>query len=281
MPATRSGHRQLLAPQTMKSTIAKNSTIANKHEFRVLSLRRSGHHAIIYWIASHFHGQVLFANDVAVKNDNPKYPRYYDLSRRTQKSSMLRDAYLFNVEDAELHAAVDNIDRNAWTTDQGASGHIVYLLILRDPYNLFASRLKHSWEGITMDETIVDLWKQHAREFLHLTKILPSNTKCIYYNDWFGSSAYRRALASDLELPATSESAKPFSIIPPFGYGSSFDEMKYNGRAQYMNVLHRWKSYVRDEEFIRYARRDPELHELATAVMGSGRFDTEFASLLI
>jgi hypothetical protein len=62
---------------------------------------------------------------------------------------------------------------------------------MRDPFNLFASRIKQ-YEGRTSREEIirktrvtVDLWKNHALEFIGKTRFLP-NLLTVNYNDGLG-----------------------------------------------------------------------------------------------
>ena len=81
------------------------------------------------------------------------------------------------------------------------------LLVLRDPYNLFASRLK--WfhgrgEPPTAErfEEFRTLWKLHAGEFLGTTHWLPEAVH-VRYNDWFRSRAYRDELAGRIGFENT------------------------------------------------------------------------------
>ena len=65
----------------------------------------------------------------------------------------------------------------------------------------------------------------------------------INFNEWFASESYRESICKEHGLLFTD-----FGInrVMNFGSGSSFDRMKYNGKAQKMNVLSRfekWKSH--------------------------------------
>ncbi len=142
------------------------------------------------------------------------------------------------------------------------------LLILRDPYNLFASRIRkaslvpslaYGREPGPMFDRNIALWKAHAREFLGDTHHLANKTT-IYYNAWFLSEAYRRKLCAELGLPFSDAGLTRVSKI---GGGSSFDGTQFDQDARKMDVLNR-TGHLNDKELelFKIVQADPEIADL-------------------
>src|SRR5918998_959945 len=138
-------------------------------------MSRSGNHAIIDWILSQARGRTCFLN-CAEPGTNPfvsarplsdceppfrvNYPRF-DAAREAA-GRLSRKAYL-------VHSYEDVFLRGLATDARGVgtSRRRVDVLILRDPFNLFASRLARGIGEVTVP-TAGRIWCQHAREYLGL-----------------------------------------------------------------------------------------------------------------
>ncbi len=68
------------------------------------------------------------------------------------------------------------------------------VLILRDPYNLFASRLT-SGIGSVSPHVAARIWCQHAREFNGSRSHLRRDLVTVNYNCWATSGSYRRGIS--------------------------------------------------------------------------------------
>ena len=143
-----------------------------------------------------------------------------------------------------------------------------YLLCLRDPFNLFASRIKQ-YEGRTSREQIirntrvaVDLWKNHALEFIGKTRFLP-NLLTVNYNEWVMHETYRRGLADRLGVAYKGED---WDRTTHEGGGSTFDK-KTIDKAEDMKLFERWKA-VRDDPVYRSLFRDREIVDLSEQIFG-------------
>ena len=146
------------------------------------------------------------------------------------------------------------------------------ILILRDPYNLFSSRIRRASlvnhpaypreRGEAMNR-VVSLWKEHAREYLGITNIL-RNKICIYFNTWFSDKTYRREISNSLGLKFSDQG---YSDVSKKGGGSSFDRTKYDGKSHMMDVLNRKGLLTDDElEFLELITDDNEIQELACMI---------------
>ena len=69
------------------------------------------------------------------------------------------------------------------------------VLLLRDTFNLIASRLKKGFLSVkTKGMSLTDMWIEYAKEFLEETSYLSNNKVIINYNLWFSDISYRREI---------------------------------------------------------------------------------------
>lgn len=232
--------------------------IANQKEIRMVGLRRTGNHAILNWIRSQQPGEIGFLNDVAAgqnpyryKSENLRryYPEHSKMAAVYRRQSMgefeRRDCLIYSYEDWSLRRiAHKRFERNR-ALYVGRSGRRFDLLILRDPFNLFASRLKQGfWTTKVAGVSMVDLWLEYAREFLGESDYLGKDSVCVNYNRWFAQADYRRALAARLEIPFSDAG---LDKVTGFGGGSSFDGVGVKGRS--LKVNNRWQTFAEDPKF--------------------------------
>jgi len=252
----------------------------NENELRVIGMSRSGNHAIIYWLLSQISGPFCFLN-CAEPAENPFHsarPLGHEAPFET------------NIPDFEFEAAgAGRHQRRAWlihsyedvflrklaetreTPGVGRSRDRTDLLILRDPFNLFASRRRFGLFSqdsgvasyIVTPRTAVRIWKQHAKQFLRRRRILKGRVITVSYLAWTKSFAYRKALADQLGL---SFSDAGFGFVPDTAGGSSFDKRTCLGRPQAMKVHERWKHYAHDPSFLELF--DDEMLELCREIFG-------------
>lgn len=132
------------------------------------------------------------------------------------------------------------------------SEHKIALVLLRNPFNLIASRalLVHRRslsDGIkkkpTDLEKIIELWKVYAGLVLE-NKQIDGYNKTIYikYEDWFSSEPCRVELLNDLDIGSSNYDLDQKVNI--FGGGSSFDGLNRGLKANKLNVRDRWKQLL-------------------------------------
>lgn len=229
--------------------------IINQREIRLIGMSRSGNHALMQWITAQHPGRWLLLNCCEGKQNPFASARPLPSGARTEASyrheleqerpgSFTRkDLLIFNHEDSFLgHACSDIYEQrhDAWV---GPSAHRIDLLLLRDPFNLFASRFRRRAGGGEMMKaaTALRIWKQHARQYLGDIDRLTQRPVLVSYDHWFADPACRRRIARDLGLPGRDTGLQ--RVATCLG-GSSFDGLTYDGRAQQMNVLRRWQRYT-------------------------------------
>jgi len=151
------------------------------------------------------------------------------------------------------------------------------LFVLRDPFNFFASQMRHYRVKVRsgakepprkeLFHRLTRGWKTFAREAIGLTHILPEGSIYVSYNHWFADRAYRKQIIEDLDLDFTDAG---INLVSKHGGGSSFDRRKYNKKAQQMNVLDRWKAF-QDDRFYR-GLFDQEILEMSQDLFGDPPF---------
>lgn len=241
----------------------------NRCEVRVVGMSRSGNHAILHWLLEQMKGRVAFLNCVepktnpfatarALSDGRRAVANYdgFDLEREAAGAHSRKDWLVYNYEDTFLGKVVAGpfaSRRERWV---GPSARRRDVLIIRDPFNLFASRRKRGFyrgsdrapPGMVSEATAMRIWKQHAREALGHRSHLADDRLVIRYNEWVESRASRRGIAEALGLEFDDRAA---TRVPRTAGGSSFDGTSACGAAHDMAVTERWRHYAEDEAFRR------------------------------
>jgi hypothetical protein len=257
----------------------------NEYEFRIFGMRRSGNHMVIGSIISCFDdGQVFFLNDVLTPKNLLQYQRRGTCRcgiGRTDTNYMgalasklvpkefynpgpfyqeFRKCLIQSYEDADLNIITDVNEQKI-----GLSQMRYNILIIRDPYNWIASRLQLKFTKLScliVDTDIVNMWKQHAREYLGDTNILGNNKVCINYNRFISDEEYQKQICSTINLP---HEKMNFNHTLNFGHGSSFSGLKKDDNEKYTQ---RW-TFFDQNKLYQSLTDDPELKELAERIFGS------------
>ncbi|MDJ0744638.1 MAG: hypothetical protein QNJ32_14940 [Xenococcaceae cyanobacterium MO_167.B27] len=251
--------------------------VINQKEIRVAGLKRTGNHAITFWVEAQEKrvGKYCSLNNVRV-NENPYRHKYQNLSyyfpehqwsinnykKQAQGNLIPRDCLVYSYEDYSLSQIFSDKFEQKHDLYLGKSLTRYDVIILRDPFNLFASRLKSNFLEIKDSKlNLTTLWLQYAKEFVGETNYLKHNKICINYNLWVKNIDYRREIANQLNIKFTDAGIKKVSSL---GGGSSFDQTSLDGEADKMNVEHRWMYYADDpyynklinnEEILQYSDR--------------------------
>ena len=246
-------------------TLTENnhSKIINQKEIRIAGLRRTGNHAIICWMEEQQKpdNKVLHLNNLKV-NENPYRYKYQNLSyyypqhqwaianyQKQSKGELLyRDCLIYSYEDYSLKRVFSDYFEKKHDLYIGKTGQRYDVLIIRDPFNLLASRLKNGFFSVkSKRKNIVDLWLEYAKEYLGETNYLKHNKICINYNLWVKNKDYRQELAQKLNINFTDAG---IDKVLSFGGGSSFDGENLDGKATSMDTASRWKHFADDPTYL-------------------------------
>ncbi|NOZ87056.1 MAG: glycosyltransferase [Deltaproteobacteria bacterium] len=254
------GSTKLTEPQAVGT-----SSISNQDAFMVLGMKRSGHHAILNWICGQYEKPIVHMNDCLfgeggelAPNRKQMYPINYHNGANAQTS-----AKIYSMEDLDIWGTIDSRLKRIMD-DFLKAGRLV--LVVRDPYNQFASDIKGSRRSANNYEQLrkfypveekVRLWKAYAKEALGSGVFDPNKLIIVVYNRWFKERDYRRELALKVGLQFSDAG---FNKISLHGGGSSFDGVNVRDTSK-MDVLNRWKYYAGYEFFRKLF--DPEMVRLA------------------
>ena len=243
-----------------------------------MSLKRSGQHAIVNWLAQQTNHNVLHYNNcikgweqkrlLPMKNHmvvsyifngkNHEIKNYFvDHKIDLNKSEQLRQEFentqftnivdnIYNIEDLSF----EQYDHQRMWEFEEVKDNCKNILIMRDPYNFIASCLQRLVDPPDAGATDVGkelpsrlkIWKKHANQVLKGNET-SQPFYFISYNEWFSSPSYRKKICDDLNLVFTDSG---MNKVMNFGNGSSFDREKFDGTAQKMNVLtryHKWQNH--------------------------------------
>lgn len=258
-----------------QGSISTTDPIMNGAVYRVVGMSRSGNHAIIHWILRQLSGRWCFLNcaepgtnpfETARPMDNGAVHLSsdpgFDPQRAAAGERRPNDHLLLSHEDVFLRPLFKPQAEREFAQFLGGWHHFIDILILRDPFNLFASRRRSGLNTVSR-ATEFRIWKQHARAFLGKSKGVPRSLVAISYNRWASDAAYREALAARLGLDFTDEGID--QIVQCLG-GSSFDGLAFDGQATRMPVLDRWRHYAADADF--RTMFDAETRALAEEAFG-------------
>ena len=252
----------------------------NKYQsaYFVNGMQRSGNHAIINWMQKQMTVPVTFLNN--------REPWLEDKPIVFDKDKLVEDGNLIvSYEDIDLRG----ISRNKALSDHMRSREAEFgeyddrydILILRDPFNLFASRFygvmnnkkirmqgskfyQHKMSQKTFNS--IELWKSHAKIFLKAMDSNDSKFVTISFNAWFQNKQYRKKRAKELGIEFTDAG---INDVPVAGTNSSsFDARKFDGSAQKMNVLKRWEVAAKDQRYRKLFKDDDEIFELSERIFG-------------
>lgn len=250
----------------------------NQLAIRFLGLRRSGIHPVINWVVANHRGKTCFINDLNHQGEinsahqSDLLPVLEDYPERAVSLAEKKDLLVVGFEDERLLALKNN---PLCGEMMGYSKKAIDILLLRDPFNTFASRL-HLMRSRSQnpfvkrflnpipgsDISLPELWKRYAHEFLGNTNHLKNRKLVINFNQWAADEEYRRGICEWLGVDFSDDYK---NRVPAYGFGSSFDGQSFDGKSSEMDVSTRWKNFEEDDEFVKLFA-DPEIIELAEII---------------
>lgn len=194
--------------------------------------QRSGHHAIINWIAKQHPALITHYNDIRGREKG---------NRQTKYGGRGGNCNFFNVENTVYLKALDLINKNKIIQKKAKK-----ILVLRDCYNNFASAMIYLLKKKSRArlQRVVDTWISIAKQIINDDNV----DYFILYDQWFSDVNYRKQICDDLGLEFTDNGLQE---VRNFGGGSSFDGTKMNKNAQNMSVLRRYERYQNNKDYLK------------------------------
>ena len=275
---------------------SSSSVLVNKKEIRVVGLRRSGNHALMNWIRKQCSSNIIYINNVHIYA-NPYREVYEDQLDKAKDSSLIgwrtddidfwrresrgqfskKDYLLYSYEDQPIDRLADKRFERKHDLYLGKSEMRYDLILMRDPFNLFASRLRasqrkndnsHYLDFMKVKSSKVSLarlWIDYAKEYLNETNYLSNMKIPVNYNMWVLDKTYRQNIAESLGLDFSDTG---FDEVMTNGGGSSFDGVSLSGKASEMMIFERYSHFLGNPKF-EDLLRDPLLLEYSKRLFGT------------
>jgi hypothetical protein len=242
-------------------------------------MKRSGNHAFMEWLKAN--AEILIFNNPVhlgrVLRGVSKMPEPLPFEQWLRRQGRIPLMANVKARNKDVLVSFEDIDPK-WHLFSTTPPSTATVLLLRDPYNLFASRIRrgsahkgkaaYAHPPSPIFRQMIEMWKTHARAFLGESTARPDVP--VYYNRWFESAQYRSQIANRLGIQNTDTG---LDAVPMYGGGSSFDGQGFDARGREMAVLNRIEKLTEQERgYLAVVQADPEvraLHErveAATAV---------------
>ena len=243
-------------------------SLRNELNIIFFGMRRSGQHAILNWLAGHYDEPVWFFNDISAFAEPDKFggdecatklPIYVQNASKIENVWEQPKKVLFQTYEDKWYWPIETGKNDRVV---GSSRKKIFVLFIRDPYNMFASRLCNTGPVFPCNDRSILMWKTYAREVLGRTEYRPQSV-FINYNRWFKESEYRREIENVFGLNESDEWMNRVT-----GVGSTFSNKELDGKAHEMKVFERWKFAVRHPFFVKLIK-DKEVRELSEDLFGT------------
>lgn len=245
--------------------------------FLIFGVKRTGNHAIINWLIPQIGDVVRFFNDQHYFFvDSTKFDEHHMAEHVLQlgvgRIFINNEKKRHNEVYLEEYSNVDNIisfeglkfgemfpRKDQWINDFNVavkrfsrkleiSDDITYIIILRNPWNFVASQIK--WREMRPEydryNIDIDVWEEFYG--LYLEKNQP-NAHFIIYDKWFIDINYRKKISKELGIKFNDIN---LNKVATTGGGSTFDKMEFDGKAQEMNVLFRYKQMMDNKKMLNF-----------------------------
>lgn len=258
------------APKSKLPASRQGSTPTFIHLF---GIRRSGSHAVIHWLQEGLRGDgepsVMHVNNVA---DKPTRPERQPIYIKGKMALLHPNFVILSYEDRTISERHDLKHRKRFSNDRD-----IDVVVLRSFPNLMASQVQRRHniqeEGSKCRPimrlglaAVRDVWVENARAVLGAREGALTG---ILFDRWFTDRTYRDEIAAT-QIGFTNTDSGLNDVATPGGVSSSFDGTSFQGRAQEMHLLDRWRMFTEGEE-----NRDlyvplvtPEVVELSQELFG-------------
>jgi hypothetical protein len=231
----------------------------------LLGMRRSGNHLAINWILGQTQGAAVFYNNIrASAHPFTATRKEYRIHLPNTRPRIILSYEDMTPDDLASGPLPDFLTQRM----QGQGAKVQFGLILRDPFNLFASRLQKWPERFASEAEIENqkaLYICHARLATTPVPVFGCNPLIpILYNHLVSDETYRKGLAAKLGI---SNGTKGMETVPVYGHGSSFDGYDTDATRVQSGIFERWHSVRSDSRFLSVSD-DPDIPGYASTLFG-------------
>lgn len=221
------------------------------------AMMRTGHHAVMEWIRKQLPGSNVLDNNSASNSATN------NLRQRKIKTDV--DHYLTNFEDVPVRVLPAFMKALSVFTPLRDCESVSKVLVLRDAYNMFASRIRVDPKTFIplgkASPSAIQLWKDHCITVLSDPTVLP-----VLYNKWLVDEAYRSDIVHKLGLELVDNELG--NMCEGFEGGSSFGGQR-GARPLANDLTTRYKRVLTDTTFAGILQ-DDEIDDLNKEIFGFG-----------
>ena len=256
------------------------NSIKYKQTYMILAMRRTGHHGVSNWLCRQTEMDSLYWDQCQARRTEKFLSPigaaiYYD-----EKNNKEQKPYRLEEFDKIKYKSVNNcfisIETFAYLQDDriGKFEDVIGLKNIKPTHFILVNRDFFNWMGSCMTlaragkggglfrqrYVMANMWKEFIRESMKPSIFKGHNIVDINYNKWFTSKEYREEVCSRLGLDFT-DNGLNYMLR-----GSTFNKLKYQDKAQKMNVMNRYKNCLKDKEYWKLI--DDEIIELSKQYFG-------------
>lgn len=232
-------------------------------------MKRSGNHAIVPWIAAHFDSAlVLYNNGIQFSPSSTRRQKrsehwIHGVKMEGQPDGPIRrDALILTYED-ETTLTTGSLSRAPSKSVIGDYDFIDLFGVIRDPYNMMASRMSAydlfpNRPPMWTDRNTIEKWKVHARQAVE------KSHRWVIYNLWVSDPEYRRRFEKANGWPVADGD---MSAVSDYGHGSSFTGTSKPITAEEANTRY-LKLAEKHRHLPDLLLKDREVQELSKTLFG-------------
>lgn len=255
------------------------SSIDYTNVYLILGLKRGGHHGVVNWLRQQTDKDSLYWDQCQLIDNERNLLsvgpiRYYDNTNNINLQYLLvefnKNKYssvyncFFSIESfgciSNKDARIGSL-KEVLRIDSITPSH--FIIINRDFYNWMASCFILGGSLYRFRHKMTKIWKEFIRESLNANILKDHSVVDINYNKWFADISYRKVICSKLGLVFTDNG---LNDILTNGGGSSFTKLDYQGKAQEMDVLNRYKLCLDNKDYLDLI--DDEIRDLSERYFG-------------
>ena len=152
---------------------------------------------------------------------------------------------IYNIEDKEINTGINELKEKSLDYSEN-KGNKNLVLVLQDPYNLFADRfdfqnsIQNKSTKNWMSRSFFNCWKNHAKEVNQPSVI----NLIINYNQWTISQKYRNFIAQKLDLSNKNDNfhnVKSLKKYKKYKYDKKFMSLFDRDTNKLAEDIFRWK----------------------------------------
>jgi len=239
-------------------------TLFTDREVCIKSLPRSGSHMLPDWVINQTHGKVHWATGMNMmrhrSNDPKSFSKSNHFSLTSKRIALTSTPTVDNGKTMHIYTFEKMHPDAAKSIPWISAKDTKVIHLIRSPYNFLASFVHNTHPNIST-QLIRNMWVEYARCWLE-----DNDEIKVFYDEFVSNKKYRDWVAREIGVDDRNDDS--LQRVTNYGRGSSFDGVKFDGRASEMKVNDRWKVYD-SEDWMNRLLADVEVRGLHDKIIAS------------